>query len=104
MWYDKLGQLSNRDDILKNLDVATNGADGGSCLALRRLSDSPSKYSLDELDCNEQRHAICRIKSPTISAPKKLFPCLGKNKDNGRQGSNGNTKEKRDGMEMNINF
>ena len=104
MWYDKLRQISNADDILKDLDVATSGADDGSCLALRRVSDSPPKYSLTELDCNEQRHAICRIKPPTIAAPKKLFPCLEKNNDNGRQESNGNNKQKRDGKAMYLNF
>ena len=78
MWYDKLSQISGKDKLLKDIDVAKIAADTGLCLALNRLSISPQKLSLIQLNCKEKRFAICRIDPPREPKPKihKKLPCL----------------------------
>ena len=82
MWYDKLSQTSDTDGILKDLNVASSSFKDGSCVAINRFPNSPQTLSITAEDCNEKKLAICRIKPPIASNPKKQtsLSCLEESK------------------------
>ena len=93
MWYDKLSKTLNKDYTLKGIDVASRSSAGGLCIALKRMPNAPTKFSLTSLNCNEQRFAICRLKTPMVPAAKKppKFPCVSESNNPRRKRSNDNS-------------
>ena len=97
MWYEKLSQSPKDENLLQNLNQASDEVSDVKCLTLNKVSKSDPKFSLRVLDCNEKHAAICRVKPQMINDLTKppKFPCLALNQDGRRKRSTHNSSRQK---------